>query len=494
MIRHLALKELREILLSPKFVVIFAVSTVLVLLSAYTGVQNYQEEVREYRVSDDLNREGMARGSWNELLRPGATVLRPPSPLSPLVGGVQPLTGRKSNIGADLPRARDSRAMHSPILAVFGGLDLAFVIAHVLSLFAVLLSFDTISGEKERGTLKLLLTGKASRAEILAGKLLGGYSSLVVPLAVPLLVASLYLALHPSLGWGQTEWMRFAVIIGLGLLYLAVFFALGVMISTLTSRPAVSFLILLLVWVGTVAIAPRSSVLMASLISPAPSSDQMLVEQETVTRELGRQRAQRITDAVNDRFREQSYGDRIEAGENIQDSLRSDVNDIRNQVNQDIDDEIEGRHAEIYSDFEKRQAAMTVTARRMARFSPTSAFLFASQAMAGTGLDSQVRFVDSVRTYRDSYLNYVRDQALANPDEADGGTMVSINIGNGQPEYSQKDLVHELDLASMPEFHMSLPGLPTAMGRALPDLAVLILLLSGTLVATYAGFRRYDPR
>ena len=111
-----------------------------------------------------------------------------------------------------------------------------------------------------------------------------------------------------------------------------------------------------------------------------------------------------------------------------------------------------------------------------------------------TGLDSQIRFVDSVRTYRDSYLDYVRAQALANPDEADGGTMVSINIGNGQPEYSQKELVHELDLASMPEYRMSLPGLSTALGRALPDLAVLILLLAGTLTATYAGFRRYDPR
>ena len=147
MIRLIATKEIREMLLSPKFVVIFAVSTVLVLLSTYTGVASYVDEVREYRLSDQIVREEMARGSWSGLIRPGSSLIRPPSPLSPVVRGVQSITGRRANIGADFPRTRDSRAADSPVLAVFGELDLAFVVGSVLSLFAILLAFDVVSGE-----------------------------------------------------------------------------------------------------------------------------------------------------------------------------------------------------------------------------------------------------------------------------------------------------------------------------------------------------------
>ena len=32
------------------------------------------------------------------------------------------------------------------------------------------------------------------------------------------------------------------------------------------------------------------------------------------------------------------------------------------------------------------------------------------------------------------------------------------------------------------------------LGAALPDLSVLLLVLSGSLVGSYAAFRRYDPR
>ena len=51
--------------------------------------------------------------------------------------------------------------------------SLTSLAVYLVPLLALLMSFDAIAGELERGTLPLLLTYPVSRAEILAGKLLG---------------------------------------------------------------------------------------------------------------------------------------------------------------------------------------------------------------------------------------------------------------------------------------------------------------------------------
>ena len=50
---------------------------------------------------------------------------------------------------------------------------LATLSVYLVPLIALLLSFDTIAGEAERGTLPLLLSTPASRASVLFGKFLG---------------------------------------------------------------------------------------------------------------------------------------------------------------------------------------------------------------------------------------------------------------------------------------------------------------------------------
>jgi ABC-type transport system involved in multi-copper enzyme maturation permease subunit len=498
MIRTLAFKELHEILLSPKFVVIFAVSTVLVLLSAYTGVTGYGEEVREFRIAEQLNRDSLRQGSWGEMRDPGATVIRAPSPLSVVVQGVQGVMGRKTDAGMINPRVRESRNMVYPVFAVFGGLDLSFVVATVLSLFAILLSYDMISGEKERGTLKLLLAGGVSRAEVMAGKLIGGYLSLVVPFAVPLLLAALLFAVHPNVGWTGADWGRFVLILVFAVLYLAVFFVVGLLVSAMTSRPAVSFLVLLLIWVCAVAITPRAAVLLASQISPAPSYDQLLLEQESVSRDLRGQMAERITEEVNERIRLAGYAERMAQGEEVQQDVQRTVAEAREDIRNEVEGELNRTLADSFEDFSRRQAQLVATARAISRVSPTSAFSFAAQVMAGTDVESQERFVRAVQSYREGYLEYIAAQAEAHPDQVQGGTNVNIGMSAGpqgpQINFSQSEMVHELDLSGMPQFRTVLAPVGNSLRAATPDLVVLSLMLAVALVACYAAFRRYDPR
>ena len=68
-------------------------------------------------------------------------------------------------------------------LSLFSTYDMVYVFQLVLGLLAILMASETISREKEDGTLRLTLTTNVSRAQLLAGKLLGGVTMLAIPTA-----------------------------------------------------------------------------------------------------------------------------------------------------------------------------------------------------------------------------------------------------------------------------------------------------------------------
>ena len=62
--------------------------------------------------------------------------------------------------------------------------SLTSLAVYLVPLVALLMSFDAIAGEVERGTLPLLLTYPVSRPEILLGKLLAHLAILTLAVAV----------------------------------------------------------------------------------------------------------------------------------------------------------------------------------------------------------------------------------------------------------------------------------------------------------------------
>ena len=66
--------------------------------------------------------------------------------------------------------------------------DWAFIIGYVLSLIAILFTFDAVSGERERGTLRLMLANPIPRHTVLIGKFLGALISINIPFALAVLM------------------------------------------------------------------------------------------------------------------------------------------------------------------------------------------------------------------------------------------------------------------------------------------------------------------
>ena len=123
----------------------------------------------------------------------------------------------------------------------------------LLPLIALLLSFDAVVGEAERGTLLLLLASPVLRWQVVLGKFLGQIAILAVATALGYGVAAVAVAARS----GAPDWAAvgaFATLIGSSVLLGAAFVALGLLVSVLVRERQTAAGIALGLWLGAAVI------------------------------------------------------------------------------------------------------------------------------------------------------------------------------------------------------------------------------------------------
>lgn len=117
-----------------------------------------------------------------------------------------------------------------------GALDVSVVSltslsVYLLPLIALLLSFDALVGEFERGTMLLLLTYPVARWQVVMGKFFGHMMILLVAVVVGYGGAAVITVLFTDNG--IEGWQAYVIMMGTTLLLGAVFIALGYLVSVL---------------------------------------------------------------------------------------------------------------------------------------------------------------------------------------------------------------------------------------------------------------------
>ncbi len=117
---------------------------------------------------------------------------------------------------------------------------------YFIPLVALLLSFDAIAGENERGTLALSLSYPLSRANILLGKFLAQIFVLALAIAIALFLSVLISILRYGLvAFPLNELLRLfftSLLLGAG------FLGLGYMVSALARQPSVAAGLAIIIW------------------------------------------------------------------------------------------------------------------------------------------------------------------------------------------------------------------------------------------------------
>lgn len=466
MLRDIIKKEILDNITSPKFVFTFLLCTILILLSVYTGVTNYGAEKREHTASAALNKKNMETQRNYQALASGIRIYKPPQVLGTIVNGVEEAVGRVAPVSiAGDPNLIESKYESNPVFAIFGALDLMFIVKIVLSLFAILFTYDAIVGEKERGTLKLALSNDVPRDRLILGKAIGGYISLLMPLLIPLVLSLIILLLTPNLALGSADWTRLALIFLMFFLYLSVFFSLGLFISARTSRSSTSFLVLLFIWVVFVMIIPKVAVVTASQIKAIPSIHEITDKKAAFVRQISVEANKSLLEWI--RKNSATFPKDQKAA---QEFLMKHVQDVQNDATSKID----ANNETLDRDYQLRKKAQQTLAVNLSRISPASALTFGSMTLARTGVDEYDRFLASVRIYKPIFTKWINSKM---------GTNINTLIGGEQ-----------IKLDDMPQHSIEPEGLKTSLARALPDFSLMIVLIIVFFVGSYVSFLRYDVR
>lgn len=474
MLKVIIEKEIRDILGSSKFVYTFIVCAVLILLSFYTGAINYKQSLAHWETAktENLNSfEGMT--DWFRVNE--NRIFLTPQPLAALVNGVSNDIGRTSNVetrGEIHPE--DSRYNEEPVYAYFRFIDLEFIFSVVLALFAILLGYDAICGEKELGTLKLCLSNAVPRTKFLLGKFIGSFTILSTSLLLVIAIGTLLL---PILGvhLNSDEWIRFGLIILAGLLYFGVFLALSIMVSSITQKTSTAFLVLLIVWIGTTLILPRAAVLIAGRAVDVPTVDEIGYQKAAFATERWREHINGIKDfevPPNDPEDPESMNKMMNAFNKYMDSL--------SQARQDKLDEYYGRLNENRRNHEKERSKVAFA---LSRISPAASLSLATSTLAGTSPHLKDRFYEQSNNYQNSFIDFLTEKTGYNV----GGGMIIMS------DDSEEDK-EPIDATEIPAFTYEQPQLKEILGQTVPDLGLLALFNFIFITGAFIAFNRFDAR
>ncbi|MFN7941052.1 MAG: ABC transporter permease subunit [Thermoanaerobaculia bacterium] len=485
MFRTLIARELRAIFASPRFVAVFAVTAVLVLLSLATGYVQVRAFEREQTALAGLTEQEMAEQTRWFSLRPRA--LRQADALAIVATGIHHDVGRYTVIRPDAPVAlRSSVFEDDPILAVFRDLDLVDILQLVITLYALLLTYDAVSGERESGVLRLVAAQPLPRWRYLAAKVIGNLVGLGLPLAVILLCGWLgLLALGVPLSGAAGA--RFALLLAGGGLLFAFFVTFGVMVSSLTRRPTTSFLAALTAWIALVLVIPRLGLLVAGELSPVPSAA-----------EVDSQRAgfERETTAASERAMEARWAARRREVQAQPEATRRQYEDDRtwgwleedDQFRRDALAAVDARAAKLDEQVRNLRRRQERLALGFAAWTPSAAFRAAALHLAGT----HVELLPENRAAMDAYREDVR-RYLLEKDPSAGAILVRADDRGGEIRRGDEG-TRPLDLADLPRFAPPAIDLGRAAGAALPHFAVLLASWLGAFGVASLAFARYDAR
>jgi ABC-type transport system involved in multi-copper enzyme maturation permease subunit len=172
--------------------------------------------------------------------------------------------------------------------------------------------------------------------------------------------------------------------VGVSLLYISLFFALGMMISTLTHRPSTALLVSLFVWICWILVIPNLAPVIAKIVAPVPTLQKINAEKVAVDRETNI-RVQRVSRNML------GYGKKAE--------------EMRERIEQDG----ENRKRKLDHFYQEKLKSQIELSKNISRLSPSASFTYASSDLANTGVVLFADFKRNVQRYEKGFRDWADD-------------------------------------------------------------------------------------
>lgn len=506
MLRIIIYREFLANIITLRFLLGLVICLCLVGANAYVLTQSYEDRLQSYQLAVQTHTDEIRNIKvYSELSythRPKAD--KKPRLMSMLNEGVGERLGNTVEVSYNcVPVRAEQYGSDNPYLVVFRKIDLTLIFQIVISLLALLFSYDTISGAREDGTLSLTLSNPISRGIILLGKYLGGMFSLVLILIMSLLIGLIVILLSPYGTVSASDWARIVLFFLVSLIYVSVFFTLGMLFSSRTNRTATALMLAMFFWVISVLVWPNASSFAVSKLVPIKSDADLTMEgfidlyaknknsdeaasHHRIADLWFNQYDREVNNYAKKRGVSMDFGGMMSSffgGETIMGKFHGPPEKLplyheylkfKEELRISYADR-EGRIWQEYlAEYPIRQAKL---AHNITRISPASAYASATSILAETDLDSYFRFLQQAKQYRDELIQYLHDQKAF-----------------GSEAWYNETAGKKIDTKGIPLFHERPESLSSGIKRASFDISILVLLNVVFFLLTHLLFLRYKVR
>jgi len=474
-----------------RFAAAVFITLLLVVANTVVLLKDYEQRLTAYNTATQESHQRLREEKTYSYYLGGLVAHRSPNPLSIFNLGLDKQVGNKVNVyHGFVPTIWDARkhGANNPFLNLFTSIDIALVFQGVLSLLALIFAYDALAGERERGTLRLVLSHPIRRGDILFAKYISAMFCLLVPLLMSLLFSIILLTTSTTISLNIVDFLRIGGIVLTSLVYVSLFYLLGMLISAVTRRTGTALMLAMFVWGFLVLVYPNL-ILTAVEITPQPEAQASAYNQiKQMWEEWERERKQflRNDPVLGPLSRNGESGAFDLKGVEYSFSPREDKPSILLYFHQTgfyagkigAESEPQVPLVQNYYGFYNRETVNTVQrtwlvrkpaleaiyiqpanlGRTLLKFSPVGLYDAATEAWAGTDLAGIQDFFSAVQRYRQAILDYFDDEKIFESRQwfaADHGTA---------------------DWDALPQFSFQRSGIDINAKRALPDLFLLLMI------------------
>ncbi len=478
-------RELLDNLMTFRFAAAVFIILLLVVANTFVLIKDYDRRLESHNDAVKLHqRQLQGKKTYSE---GEVRVDRPPNPLSIFNVGYDKRLGNEVRVTHEyVPSLWDSgrHGTNNPLMDMFASMDIVFIFQVILSLLAMIFAYDALAGEYERGTLRLVLSHSVRRGHILLAKYISAMLSLIVPLLISLLLSIILLTTSASISLNTDDYIRIGGIILTSIIYLSIFYLIGLLISVATRRTSTALMLSMFVWGFLVLVYPNA-ILAVNLQSESPKerTAPALSQIQQMWEEFERERKKHL---ANDPVPGESWTFNLQGAGWHMETIRNSPNKLLSYYKSFIafeslygdKDETNIPHAQNYFGFlcplvistaektwlirkpalQERFVKPANVEKFLLKLSPVGLYDAATAAWAGTDLLGIRDFFQVARQYRQQMIDYYYDEKI---------------FESRQWFLADKETA---DWTSLPQFSYQRVNVDANAKRALPDVCLLLMI------------------
>jgi len=527
MILRIASKEWLNNIVTPRFITGFVLCLLLIPFSIVISINDYKSKMHVYAIEKakaDEENKAKAYSAYRPV------IIKKPASLSIFARGISYNVGNRVTVlFGDKPMLTEGNAesRDNPFLNRFFTFDFVSVLVIIMSLMAFLFTYDICTGERESGTLKMMLANPVSRSAILMGKLLGTFLTLVPMLIFSFGLCLLVIMLHSEIAFTASEWIRIGVMILFSAVFLILFMIIGLFVSSQVKHSATSIVICLIVWVVLLFVIPNLAGYSAKSFISVGSSENLEYEINAIEKEF-QDKSQEFS-----KKQQQPDWDMISycwGGEDgfilIGEATKSFMERER-RINEYCEP-LRIQYADKKWPFREQYLHELGKQRKLAVYlsflSPSEIFKESASALCSTNYESHNNFLEQTRNYRESLIDYylknnlfgsfsyftqidpgsfmTADEMINYRSEGRCKTFSEFNTKfNGDLKYLTKSNPNSnvfewkpIDMSSFPHFEYQSLNVLTDISNSLVYVGVLLGIGIILFWLSFISFIRYDVR